>query len=73
MNINSFIPYMKILAQSIDIEYENQKKIQECIDRWYAARKLPRKLKKKEKQKAEKDYNFWMAINKWHLNMFKRD
>ncbi len=57
----------------LDIQDKNKEKIQECIDKYIGARKLPRKLKKKVKKQAERDYNFWKAIDKWHSDLFKID
>ncbi len=57
------------LADQVEIQHKNKEKVQECVDRYFDAAKYPRKLKKKIRKRANKDYQFWTAIGEWHNNL----
>ena len=57
---------MQINNEYGDIKAKNKEKIDECYKKYFEALKYPRKKKKKLKNEALKDYNFWTALDKWH-------
>lgn len=65
--INTYINFM--LSQEV-IAFKNEEKVQECIDKYWNAMKLPRKLKKKVRKEAKRDYSFWKSLGKYHNSLF---
>lgn len=57
---------INVLAELALIQIENERKIQECIDKYWNACKYPRKIKKKMRKEANKDYKFWISLNNLH-------
>lgn len=60
-----------LISEKEEINEKNETKVQECIDKWINAKNLPRKLKKKVRKQANKDYNFWLNLNEYYNNLFK--
>ena len=54
----------KLIAES------NRKKQQDAIDLWHRAKLFPRKKKKQMRKEANKEYSFWVGIEKWHKEIF---
>jgi hypothetical protein len=48
----------------------NKRKIQEAVDKYWDACKYPRKKKKKMRKEAQKEYSFWVSIDKWYEQEF---
>jgi len=48
----------------------NKRKIQEAVDKYWGACKYPRKKKKKMRKEAQRDYSFWVNIDKWYEKEF---
>ena len=54
-----------------EIQRMNQKKVDECYDKYFVvAPTLPRKKKKAMRKKANRDYKFWKGIQEWHKETF---
>lgn len=60
----------RVLAEQALIEIHNEQKIQEAIDKYWEACKYPRKIKKRMRKEANKDYNFWMSLKEYYKNPF---
>jgi hypothetical protein len=48
----------------------NKRQIQEAVDNYWYAWKYPRKKKKKMRKEAQKEYSFWVSIDKWYEQEF---
>ena len=64
--------FANLLVEQSVISLKNGEKVQECIDKYWDAVILPRKLKKKVRKQANEDYNFWCSIRDYHNAMFLR-
>ena len=66
--------FMSMLMQVSDEMEEankvNKRKIQEAVDKYWEACKYPRKKKKKMRKEAQRDYIFWVSIDKWYEKEF---
>lgn len=60
----------KILAEQALIQIHNEEKIQQAIDKYWDACKYPRKIKKRMRKEATKDYNFWMSLKEFYNNPY---
>lgn len=63
--------FAQVNAEIEEAGEANKRKIQEAVDKYWDARKYPRKKKKKIRKEAQKDYDFWVSIGKWHEQEFK--
>jgi hypothetical protein len=48
----------------------NKRKIQEAVDKYWDACKYPRKKKKQMRKEAQREYSFWVSIDKWYEQEF---
>ena len=62
--------YIDHLFPFTDLSVRNKKKQQEAIDLYNLSKQYPRKIKKQMKIKAQKDYNFWIAIDNYCKQQF---
>lgn len=62
---------MQVSAEMEEANQANKRKIQEAIDKHWEACKYPRKKKKKMRKEAQKEYSFWVSIDKWYEKEFK--
>jgi hypothetical protein len=69
MYLHSFIT--NFLTEQEDISDKNKEKIEAAKYKYFNSGYLPRKKKKKAKQDALKDYNFWKSLDNWHSNLFQ--
>lgn len=58
------------IAENQEANNSNKRKIQEAIDKYWDACKYPRKKKKKIRKEAQKEYDFWVSIDKWYQKEF---
>lgn len=71
MYTSLFMPFVQdFLNDQEIIKEKNKQKQQEAIDMWHAAKKFPRKTKKKMRKVANYDYNFWVAMGNYHDSFF---
>jgi len=73
--MNMFGAYFGSMLMQVSDEMEeankaNKRKIQEAVDKYWEACKYPRKKKKKMRKEAQRDYNFWVSIDKWYEKEF---
>ncbi len=61
---------MEASAEMEEVNKANKRKIQEAVDKYWDACKYPRKKKKKMRKEAQRDYNFWVSIDKWYEQEF---
>jgi hypothetical protein len=70
-----FKGYLGALLAEASAELEqsnnaNKRKIQEAVDKYWEACKYPRKKKKRIRKEAQKEYSFWVSIDKWYEKEF---
>jgi hypothetical protein len=73
--MNMFGAYFGSMLMQVSDEMEkankaNKRKIQEAVDKYWEACKYPRKKKKKMRKEAQRDYSFWVSIDKWYEKEF---
>ena len=73
--LNMFGGYFGSMLMYVSTEMEeankaNKRKIQEAVYKYWDACKYPRKKKKKMRKEAQKEYDFWVSIDKWYEQEF---
>jgi hypothetical protein len=61
---------MYVSAEMEEANKANKRKIQEAVDKYWDACKYPRKKKKKMRKEAQREYSFWVSIDKWYEQEF---
>lgn len=61
---------MEVSTEMEEANKANKRKIQEAVDKYWDACKYPRKKKKKMRKEAQKEYDFWVSIDKWYEQEF---
>jgi hypothetical protein len=61
---------MQVSDEMEEANKANKRKIQEAVDKYWEACKYPRKKKKKMRKEAQREYSFWVSIDKWHEKEF---
>ena len=57
---------LTFVATNAIIQLENEKEINKALDKYWDACKYPRKVKKRMRKEAQKDYNFWTSLQETH-------
>ena len=61
---------MQVSKEMEEADKANKRKIQEAVDKYWEACKYPRKKKKQMRKEAQREYSFWVSIDKWHKKEF---
>ncbi len=61
---------MEVSAEMEEANKANKRKIQEAVDKYWDACKYPRKKKKQMRKEAQREYSFWVSIDKWYEKEF---
>ncbi len=61
---------MQVSDEMEEANKANKRKIQEAVDKYWEACKYPRKKKKKMRKEAQREYSFWVSIDKWYEKEF---
>ena len=61
---------MEVSAEMEEANKANKRKIQEAVDKYWDACKYPRKKKNKMRKEAQREYSFWVSIDKWYEQEF---
>jgi predicted transcriptional regulator len=61
---------MEVSSEMEEANKANKRKIQEAVDKYWDACNYPRKKKKKMRKEAQRDYSFWVSIDKWYEKEF---
>lgn len=61
---------IQVINEMEEANKANKRKIQEAVDKYWEACKYPRKKKKQMRKEAQREYSFWVSIDKWHEKEF---
>lgn len=57
-----------MMIEQVVISVKNKEKQQECISQ--EVKNMPRKKKKRVRKLLNKDYQFWLQMDRWHKSLF---